>query len=89
MKCQRPPDVASVTVEGVTYVANVFHGQILVLEGSAALIWEAALRGEISTLPTSVAEAGNADPRAVQHEVDAFLADMIERGMLRTCQDVD
>lgn len=79
----RPPHhVAWVRVDGVTYVADVFRGQILVLEGSAALIWEAALRGETTTLVARVTEDGAADLQAVQHEVDSFLADLIERGML-------
>ena len=82
VRYRRPSHIAAVTVQDVVYVADVFRGPILVLEGSAALIWAAALDGDLDGLVALVAGDGTKEQTAVKEQVNAFLADLAGRGFL-------
>ena len=57
-------------------------GPIVVLDGIAALIWDEACTGDRETITERVAEATDAAPDAIRADVDAFVADLVARGLL-------
>lgn len=64
------------------YLARLPSGPISVLDGTAALIWLAAVEGPSETVLDRVAEEAGQPVTAVRDEVEGFLADLIETGLL-------
>lgn len=87
---RRPADVAVVDgepaadgVEATLYLAHLPNGPLLILEGSAASIWRAAVSSAgDSDLVDRVAEQAGADPEEIRAVVDAFVADLVAQGLL-------
>jgi hypothetical protein len=67
---------------GTVYAARLPDGPIVVLDGIAALIWVEACEGERETITDRVAAATDAAPDAIRADVDAFVADLVERGLV-------
>jgi len=78
----RPATVALVSTPEALYLATLPGGPIRVLTGSAALIWEAALGGDVEAAVQRVAEAAGLPPDAVRPDVEPFLAQLVELGLL-------
>ena len=57
-------------------------GPIVVLDGIAGLIWDEACSGERATITERVAGATDAAPDAIRADVEAFVADLVARGLL-------
>ena len=76
------PDVATTEDDAAVYAARLPAGPIVVLDGIAALIWEEACAGERETIADRVAEATYAAPEVIRADVDAFVADLMARGLL-------
>ena len=70
-------------VDGDTvYAAYLPAGPIVVLDGIAALIWKTACDGPAATIVDRVAAATDASVDDIRTEVDAFVADLVRRGLL-------
>ena len=83
MNGYRPGDaVGIVEHEDVLYVATLPDGPIVVLDGISALIWDEACAGDRETIVDRVAAATNAAPDAIRADVEAFVADLVARGLL-------
>jgi len=65
------------------YVARLPSGPIVVLDGTAALIWTVACTDEPASVAARVAALVDRDVAEIADAVDVFLADLVERGMLR------
>ncbi len=74
--------VGVVEVDGVIYVAPLPQGPVLVLAGSAAVIWQEALSGPVRTVAERVTEVCGAPPTEVADSVEAFLAELVQQGLL-------
>lgn len=79
---RRPHEVGLVWDEGVLYLARLPAGPIVRLDGTAAVIWEVATTSDRNRLVPDVAEAFGVSPDAVRGEVEAFVADLVRRGLL-------
>jgi len=53
-----------------------------VLDGIAGLIWDEACAGDRETIVERVAAATDAAPEAIRADVEAFVADLVARGLL-------
>ena len=83
MNAYRPGDaVGIVEHEDVLYVATLPDGPIVVLDGIAGLIWDEACAGDRETIVDRVAALTDAAPDAIRVEVEAFVADLVARGLL-------
>ena len=83
MSGYRPGDaVGIVEHEDVLYVATLPDGPIIVLVGSSALIWDEACAGDREKIVDRVAAATNAPPDGIRAEVEAFVAELVARGLL-------
>ena len=78
----RPRDVGVLEEEGIVYAALLPAGPIVVLDAIAALIWNEACSGERATITERVAEATDVAPDTIRADVDAFVADLVARGLL-------
>lgn len=79
----RPPSHVGVEVHAETvYVAPLPDGPILVLEGVAALIWRAAVSMDREDAIAEVAARTDSEVALIRHDVDAFLDDMVARGLV-------
>ncbi len=76
------PGVALVDEEDVTYLATIPWGPIVVLDGVAPTIWRVARGSAREDVPRRVAEETGADLDEIRGDVDRFLADLLERGLL-------
>lgn len=83
------PRVAVLDAADATYAAALPDGEIHVLEGPGRLIWEiavgtrrAAEAPDRPALIRAVAEAAGCDVRTVATDVEAFLDDLVARGLL-------
>ncbi|GAA1762312.1 PqqD family protein [Agromyces humatus] len=74
--------VGTLESDGTVYVAPLPDGPIVVLEGIAVLIWGEACGGDRDTIADRVAEATDAPPDEIRAHVDAFVADLVARGLL-------
>ena len=74
--------VGLVEHEDVLYVATLPDGPIVVLDGISALIWDEACGGDRETIVDRVAAATNVTPEAIRADVEAFVADLVARGLL-------
>lgn len=64
------------------YVAALPDGPILVLDGPSALAWRTACAlGRSAVIPT-VAEATGEDVTTIAPHLDAFIDDLVHRGLL-------
>ncbi|MFE5670495.1 PqqD family protein [Agromyces sp. NPDC056523] len=80
----RPGTGVAITEDADTvYAAYLPGGPIVVLDGIAALIWAEACGGERETIIERVAEATDAAPEVIRADVDAFVADLMARGLLQ------
>ena len=79
---RRPPSVGALEQGGVVYAARLPSGPIVVLEGIAALIWDEACSGDRATITERVAAATDVAPDMIRADVDAFVADLVARGLL-------
>ncbi|MBO0980987.1 PqqD family protein [Microbacterium sp. SD291] len=78
-----PAEAVGVIQDGDSvYVANLPRGPIVVLEGTAALVWKAACSGPADTLAERVAAAVGEDVAAIETGMAEFIADLVERGLL-------
>lgn len=66
------------------YAALLPAGPIAVLDGIAALIWVEAVGGERATIADRVAAATDVAPNSIREEVEAFVADLVSRGLLES-----
>ena len=83
MTCyRRPPDLAVVEDPAAVYAARLPDGPIVVLDGVAGLIWAAACEGPAATIVDRVAAVTDASPDAIRADVDAFVVDLVRRGLL-------
>jgi hypothetical protein len=76
------PAVAVVEEGDTVYAARLPDGPILVLDGVAALVWDAARRNRRREVAHEVAEATGADLAAIRPVIDAFIDDLVDRGLL-------
>ena len=79
---RRPRDVGVLDPERIVHAARLPAGPIVVLAGIAALIWDEACTGERATIIERVADATDLAPDAIRADVEAFVADLIARGLL-------
>ena len=85
---RRPQDVAVVDDEprdggrGAVYVALLPDGPPVVLDGTAALIWREAVADDAGPVVTRVAARAGVPEDEVRADVEAFLADLVLRGLL-------
>ena len=83
MNGYRPSDaVGIVEHEDVLYVATLPDGPIIVLDGISALIWDEACAGDRETIVDRVAAATDATTEAIRADVEAFVAELVARGLL-------
>ncbi|MFY9714083.1 MAG: hypothetical protein WAK00_11475 [Microbacterium sp.] len=79
----RVTDRVGVIDEGeVLYAATLPRGPIVVLEGTAALVWREACSGPADTLVeriTPLVDAGSID---IAGSVTTFMEDLVARGLL-------
>ncbi|WP_435199863.1 PqqD family peptide modification chaperone [Janibacter sp. GS2] len=64
------------------FVAMLPRGPVQVLQGTAALIWSAAIDGEAVTLPERVAAAAELPVDEVRVEVERFISELMAAGLL-------
>lgn len=64
------------------FVARLPHGPIHVLNGTAAVVWQEALRGGSIGLCERVAAASGVPVEAVREDVPDFIAQLRDRGLL-------
>jgi hypothetical protein len=83
-RLQKGSHVGTVEDGGIVYAARLPMGPIVVLEGIAALIWDEAFAGDRETISDRVAAATDAAPDAIRAHVDAFVADLVARGLLES-----
>lgn len=76
------PGVGTVESDDTVYAAPLPDGPIVVLDGVAALIWFEAVAGERGTIAERVAATTDVAPDAIRAEVEAFVADLVARGLL-------
>ena len=80
---RRVPDGVAWVIEGDTaYVAVVPGGAIHVLQGTSGIIWDLATSGPYDTLVARVAESVDESEDAVADVAEAFVADLIQRGLV-------
>lgn len=79
----RPADRVGVIDDGdAVYVAPLPRGPIVVLDGTAALVWRAACDGPADTIAARVADRVDEAAEGIEGAVDAFVADLLDRGLL-------
>lgn len=83
MSGYRPaPSVAVVEDDDVIYTAVLPDGPIVVLDGVAAAIWVEAREGSTESLVDRVAAMTDASAADIRDDVEAFVADLVRRGLL-------
>ena len=79
----RPADAVGVVEhDGVVYAATLPSGPIVVLDGIAALIWDEACAGDRASIAERVAAMTDAAPDAIRADGEAFVGDLVARGLL-------
>ncbi|WP_353808037.1 PqqD family protein [Agromyces sp. SYSU T00194] len=78
----KSPGVGVDDDETTTYVAAIPWGPIVVLEGVAAIIWALAQGSARAEVPRLVAEVTGADLDEIREQVDTFLSELLQRGLL-------
>lgn len=77
------PDTGLVERDGLSYLAPLPDGPILVLEASASLILDCALDPVVEDTPAAVAAAYDVPVGQVRGAVEECLADLERRGLIR------
>ncbi|MCE4027822.1 MULTISPECIES: hypothetical protein [unclassified Microbacterium] len=80
-------DVGVIDQDDAVYVARLPQGPIVVLAGTAAVIWRAACDAGAGTVAHRAAGSVDRDSAAITDAVDGFVADLVARGLLRRAQD--
>jgi hypothetical protein len=70
--------------DGVVFLARLPDGPIIVLQGTAALIWAEACGPDVGGVVHRVAEQVGRDAADIEHVVDDFLDDLVEQGLLQS-----
>jgi hypothetical protein len=79
----RVADRVGVTVEAaVVFAARLPDGPILALDGTAGLIWRRALDGPREDVAERVSADVGTAPVDIRDEVDRFVDELIELGLL-------
>ncbi len=79
----RPARGIAVVEEGdVVYAATLPDGPIIVLDGGAAAIWFAACDGPRASIAERVAAATDVPVDTVRPDVEAFVGELVDRGLL-------
>ncbi len=79
----RPAARVGVIDDGVAvYVATLPRGPIVVLDGTAALVWRAACSGPADTIAARVAVDVDQAAEAIAGGISAFLDDLVGRRLL-------
>lgn len=76
------PGVAIVDENDVVYVASLPDGPIVVLGGVAGAIWWEACDGPQSTIAERVAAVTGFYVEEIRGDVESFVAELVERGLL-------
>ena len=77
------PGTAVEQHEGTVYVARLPDGPIIVLEGTAALIWVEACSSADGAISDRVGDRVDRDAAEIAGDVDALVQDFVARGLLR------
>lgn len=79
----RPHPLCGVFDDGTElYAARLPDGPILAFDELSALIWRSAADGSRADVVARVVEATGETPEAVRPHIDAFLDDLVSRGLL-------
>jgi hypothetical protein len=68
------------------YLMRLPDGPPVVLEGTGAMIWLAAVEG-VDDVAATVAEAVDEEREAIAQDVEAYLVRLVEIGLLEACPD--
>lgn len=82
MRLRRAGGVAALMDGDTVYAAFLPAGPIVVLDGIAALIWTEANHGDREDVAEKVAAATGSTLEEVRPHVDAFVAELVARGLL-------
>jgi len=83
MSSFRPARGVAVVDEGeIVYAASLPEGPIVVLDGVAAAIWVEACGGERSSIADRVAAVTDVAVDSVRPDVEAFVDELLRRGLL-------
>lgn len=74
--------VGAVVTPDAVYLARLPEGPILVLEGTAALVWEAALGSSRESIAEHVASSTAMPVEDIRAEVEGFVDRLIAQGLL-------
>ena len=78
-----PPTTGWVRADDTAYVARLPDGPPLVLAGPGALVWDAIVEGgEVEDVVARVAAAAAESEAAVRPGVEAFVAGLVEAGVV-------
>lgn len=69
--------------EATVYVARLPDGPIIVLEGTAALIWMEACSSAPRTIAERVGDHVDRGAAEIAAEIDRFVRDLVAQGLLR------
>jgi|GEM_PF-2122133 len=76
------PEVGVIDQDDAVYVARLPEGPVVVLAGTAAVVWRAACDPGEGTVADRAARSVDQDSTTIAPAVDGFLADLVERGLL-------
>ena len=68
------------------FLARLPDGPLVVLEGSSAVIWQAATTSGRGDLVSRVAESTGAPADEIGGEVERFVGELVARGFLETAE---
>ena len=80
-------DVGVIDRGHAVYVARLPRGPIVVLAGTAAVIWRAACAAGEGTVADRAAGSIDRGSSAIAEAVDGFVADLVGRGLLQQVPD--
>lgn len=87
MRYRPAADVGVIDDGDAVYAARLPQGPIVVLAGTAAVIWRAACDGRAGTVTDRVAGSVDRDGAAIDGAVEVFVADLVGRGLLQPVAD--
>lgn len=79
---RRPADVGVVEAPGVVIVARLPQGPMQALTGASGIIWQEAVLGDREGVAARVAQRTDTSAAEIRPHVDAFVEDLIRRGVL-------
>lgn len=82
MMLRRAGGIAALTEDDVVYAAFLPAGPIVVLDGIAALIWTETTLGDREDVAEKVAAATGSTAEEIRPHVDAFVDELVARGLL-------